>query len=211
MKRLFLTAVLTMICNNASAYNIQKSISGEYLHWPAGQVDIVIDSSIDDDTAALFESAFLKWSDYIEQEIIFNFVYRDCDTTTVCMLRSDDYCGDSPICATGSEWYRDSGELTRYSIAITSRLRDRNRENAILHEVGHWFGMHHSSNPRAVMYPYISERTELHADDIAGIKTAYSEDGTVYPAPEIDDIEYGFDGCSINNKPASLNIWSLIF
>lgn len=211
MKRLFIAMALTMICNNASAYNIQKSLSGAYLHWPAGQVDVVVDGSIDDDTAALFESAFFKWSDYTEQEIIFNFVSRDCDTTTVCMLRSDDYCGDAIACATGSEWYRDSGEFLRYSVALTSRLKNRDRENAILHEVGHWFGMGHSDNPRAVMYHYISERTELHADDIAGIKTAYSEDGTVYPAPEIEEVEYHFMGCSIDNRPTIRNIWSLIF
>jgi hypothetical protein len=41
------------------------------------------------------------------------------------------------------------------------------------HEIGHFFGLDHSSVVRAVMFPFASDLTTLSYDDVAGISTMY--------------------------------------
>ena len=50
---------------------------------------------------------------------------------------------------------------------------DEDVESVALHEVGHIIGLDHSTLPSAVMYPVMSFKRALTADDIAGVQSFY--------------------------------------
>ncbi len=54
-----------------------------------------------------------------------------------------------------------------------------------LHESGHSLGLAHSDVPGSVMYPsYSVAVTDLQPDDVAGIRSLYSDSGSTDPAPD---------------------------
>ncbi len=46
----------------------------------------------------------------------------------------------------------------------------------LLHELGHSLGLGHSTDPSAIMFPFIGGTNQLGADDIAGIRFLYGEE-----------------------------------
>jgi hypothetical protein len=75
-------------------------------------------------------------------------------------------------------------------------------QNTLVHEVGHFIGLAHSSDTAATMYRSatvgeIKKRT-LHPDDIAGLCTAYPDDGSVNNCASNDssDQNGACGGCS---------------
>lgn len=61
--------------------------------------------------------------------------------------------------------------------------------NALTHEVGHFLGLAHSTNPEATMFaraePFETEKRSLHADDAAGLSRLYPGQRTTTIAPSV--------------------------
>ena len=75
--------------------------------------------------------------------------------------------------------------------------------SVVLHELGHAFGLGHSSDPEAVMYPYYRRAGALTADDIASIQALY-ESG----AGSLDTSVAGGGGGAVETGPLTLTVQS---
>ena len=212
------TLILLAISTNAYTYQLRYTDAGAEIKWGVGEITIHLDSSLellDDNAYDIVEESFLQWSDHIDSDIIFNFVYENCSPWEYNCVRyspQDNICHEgSEGCAYG-EWYVYTGYITNYNITFNAVDRDSFKSVA-LHEIGHFFGLMHSENSNAVMYYLQKNTTELHRDDINGIKTLYSVDGSVYESvdEEIPDV---FSACSVANLGTNSivgTLWSLIF
>lgn len=220
MKNAIITILAIMtICGNTNAHTHNISSGGALVHWPSNQViTITIDPTINmirTDAADITEDVFMRWLDYVDADIVVDFVHAQCDASTLNCVSYDHSAIDGTYEGIGvnynRNWWADTGEITNSSVKIYPRMKVENFESTMLHEAGHFWGMEHSDNPAAVMYPYNnSDRTELHQDDINGIMTIYG-DGAVYPTIKPDKVDYSFQGCSINAGASKKTIWSLIF
>ena len=157
----------------------------------------------------------MRWLDYVDADIVVDFVHAPCDSSTLNCVSYDYDAVDGTYDGIGfnynRNWWADTGEITNSSVKIYPRMNVENFESTMLHEAGHFWGLEHSENQSAVMYPYNnSDRTELHQDDINGIMTVYG-DGAVYPTIDHEEVDYKFQGCSINADASKNTIWSLIF
>ena len=84
----------------------------------------------------------------------------------------------------------------------------------MMHEAGHFYGVNHSENKNAIMFPKYNDKTNLHEDDINGIQTLYN--GVELPSIDEDneDVDYHFMGCASSvSGPIkhSKSIFSLLF
>lgn len=219
MKYFISIAAIILFTINANAYELKYVENGNMIKWPEGQIDIYLDSSlelIEEDTYTTIEESFLEWSDYIEKDIILNFIYEDCspekNKNCVRYTSPEDFTTDT-VAHTVRKWIIATGEIQYCNIEILTHwdieyIR-RNLKNIILHEIGHFFGLEHSDNRQTIMYKGVNVIEELHQDDINGIKTLYGN-GIIYPSIE-EKIEYHYMGCSINKQSISKSIWNLLF
>ncbi|HRW05544.1 MAG TPA: matrixin family metalloprotease [Caldilineaceae bacterium] len=70
-------------------------------------------------------------------------------------------------------WLNDDYQ---FSVSDTPILGEVDLESVVLHELGHWVPLSHSSNPDAVMYSVLSTmevKRDLHADDINAVVQLY--------------------------------------
>lgn len=220
MKNVITIIMVLLISVNVQAYEMWTSSGGAQVHWEPGETTVHIDPSVNDireDATEIVIDAFLQWSDHIEQDITLNFVVDYCEPRIENCVRyvlsdDDSECPEGALgCAFGAHG-SESGVVDNRNIDFLPEITSDNLVHVALHEIGHFWGLHESRNPAAVMYYLNNGVTKLHADDIAGVKTIYSTDGTVYPSPEIEEIEYHFQGCSVSGTSTNItSLWSLIF
>ena len=89
---------------------------------------------------------------------------------------SDGRARDADIISNGVDWTWSTG-----GVGGTGRVADV--ETVLLHEVGHFFGLGHTNDPNAVMFPQnnAASRRQVTMDDVNGICALYPGDGA--PAP----------------------------
>lgn len=206
---------------NAYTLSINNN-TGENVSWPAGEINIYLDPSLEDisDNAySIIEESFLEYLDYIERDITINFIYKECSPREEnCIIY--DYQPTNNKFAYAS-WFFKWSTITNCSIHY-STLTDWNDtllHQVSLHEVGHFFGLSHSEKSTAIMYATINtQEPHLTIDDINGIIFLYG--GDLLPEPEIiisEEKEEKHSGpyapcCSINNNTNYIkSIFSLLF
>lgn len=77
--------------------------------------------------------------------------------------------------------------------------------SVVLHELGHAFGLGHSTDPEAVMYPYYRRAGSLTADDIASIQTLYASGPGSLDTSTGGAIETGPLTLTVDNPPSRVS------
>lgn len=76
--------------------------------------------------------------------------------------------------------------------------------SVVLHELGHAFGLGHSADPEAVMYPYYRRAGVLTADDITSIQMLYESGAGSLDTNAGGAVETGPLALTVTNPPASV-------
>lgn len=205
-------AILFSYAPTAIAYRLSYSTSGAEVQWAHGEIDIHLDPSLGHFSEGAFqivEDSLLTWIDYVDTDILINFVYAPCEEGISCVSYIDRPDG-SGAASTHMAWSVNSGDMIYANITFNKTLKGYDFAYAALHEAGHFWGLSHSDNHSAVMDDTLTRTTVLHEDDINGVKTLYGDE--VYPSIAPEPIDYHFVGCSVA-EPAegSSSILSLIF
>ena len=135
--------------------------------------------SLDANTRGLTRTAFQTW------DVVGNFTFQETADSTTAHIRigQNEIDGVGGILGLTSTY--DLLEDNRFDHAVVqldvndvALMTDGEFLSLIIHEVGHTIGLGHSSNTAAVMYGFENGRTNLAADDVAGIQALY---GLVLP------------------------------
>jgi hypothetical protein len=187
---------------NAMAWEQKTNSLGEPLSWEAREIHLVLDPTgphgLDGESV---EEALLcsldAWNEELgpERQLIYDGVvergrvdYED-GQNTIFFDQTWDQGLDSSLLALSWVWSVEHGEISAFDVVLNADhhrwTADGERglhdlSNTITHELGHVLGLAHSDVEQATMeqstWPGETEKRDLSADDIAGIKALYPGD-----------------------------------
>lgn len=205
MRILTIMILITIYVQNVYSYEFYLDQKDNPIRWYTDTIDVYLDPSLEkiapaEEIYSLIEESFLQWNDYIKEDITLNFIQEECLFSTKTCI-SYGYC---ETLATATVWNKkNSNKITHVEIRIGDNTdwglpeeKDKiDLRPALLHEIGHFWGLEHSSDPNAIMYTYYHNATNLSDDDINGIADLYTKDRY---KEQTEHIDYHVD-CSINN------------
>jgi hypothetical protein len=226
--RIFTIIILiTLYVHNAYSYELYINNDGEAMKWRSQKIDIYLDSSLEEIAPAdkiypLIEESFLAWSDYIDEDITINFINDNCQNSSRNCI-SYGPCKEL-LAVTIFNTTLTKEELTDVDIRIGNNTNwglpgETDKVDItylLLHEIGHFWGLDHSADPNAIMYPYYHPATDLTEDDVQGITALYGAETTYTHLEEQEestrDKHLYMPGCSFTNiSNTTKGIFSLLF
>jgi len=189
--QLWITAVvaLAVACDDPT----EPPPTTDGMHWPPGQIDIVIDPSVgtmDPDAATHIKAAFYTWVHQADIPITFSFETRACDAWDNCVEAESPWEWSNPEAAAITDLVYVSDGIKSASIIFNTEnwkwstsgefvsTLTRDIQTAALHEAGHVLGLiEHSDDPEATMFAEIGwdvDRT-LSQEDIDSVRELYNE------------------------------------
>lgn len=191
-------------------------------HWPNGEIDIVIDPSVESINMYsyyIIEGAILDWNDFIPADITVNFIHAECDVLkdrdhvncigTVPELKNDD--GKNVSASTITTYGLSTNDIKESDIMISDKYVYKTVLDGegidfrclMIHEAGHWWGLAgHSKNSSDVMFATMPANELLpeqweSQENIERINSAYA-------ANEIDT------RCSFTPLKNNKSMWKML-
>jgi len=227
--RFLSAALLAVVAGTAHAYRVDEDGNGHPLHWE--QMPIRYQLVSNNSPAGLggeeaVQRAFRRWSDASANvEYVFDGFAGDAvaayDRRNLVFWKYADWPYDSNALAVTARYYsKGDGGLIDADIIFngaeyswSTGASGYDIENAAAHEVGHFGGLGHSTDPTATMHssalPGETKKRTLASDDQAGLDAIYGgvaaddEDGdSPIPAGGVSGHASGVDtgsggGCAI--------------
>lgn len=199
MKYLYILMIL-LFSFDVSAYGLMRESNGSYVRWNKSYIVITLDSTLlelgDEQTVEkVIELAFDPWIYSTNLPISYRLEWKDCS--------GNNYDGDNCIFACGEKFHCNEkikdcsttyphvmdGIIREVDILIDAvnwgwrTVQDGGKglslERVLEHEFGHFLGIGHSKNEKAIMYPVTYERKtyakEIHEDDVEAIEFLYGD------------------------------------
>ena len=178
MKSLLIIAIILIGCQAEDTMTYPG-------RWVEGaEITVRLDPSLEklaspDEIYPLVEDGFHRWLDETDSNITINFEYRKCSFVAgvSCVTAADT---DEQWLGLASADHGVDGEITAGKIQLNLNQNwgdgGYSLEYTILHEVGHFFGVHHSDNPDDVMFAFGyagGEGCELSDNDTMSIHSLY--------------------------------------
>lgn len=142
-----------LLCTSAHAFTVNDHQHlGTYITY-----------SVPDDIARFIPYALDSWSCAVDNQITYARLPIGQEVTISIVEVPD--LGKSPLGTI-------EGITSQVGRSALITLREGSPYSAIMHEIGHALGLNHSTDPNAVMYPFLS-LPYLGQDDIDGIRYIY--------------------------------------
>lgn len=223
---LVLAAVLPRF---ALAYEVKQTEGGDPVRWEDPEIEVALDLRAQPDAIPTskaekaVERAFATYEDLLGASVVLSSALGpELETgpeDRVNVVRwitagDDDDMDPSALAVTRTTYYTDNGSIVDADIVInadqyhwTTEVTEAcegvfDVENIIAHEVGHFFGLGHSDDRDATMYPTSgrceTEKRDLSDDDVAGLEVLYeTRFSAADPAPGGGEHEGSGGGCSM--------------
>ncbi len=207
-----LTIIFLLLIGSAAAYELKTDGEGHPVRWFDQPISYAIDADAardidDDDIERIVRASFTAWTLIPASLLRFNYEgfledqkpgydrsAPESNHNAVIWMRDDWEFGEESLAITVTIFRRGTGELVDADILINERdyeweeAGENDLQNSLTHEVGHFLGLGHSSEPEATMFataaPHELLKRDLHEDDGDGIRALYPDpDSAPYIPP----------------------------